>query len=229
MAKLVQEEAVVTKNHGLENTPEQLLARAYALCGDDPDETLKLYADWAETYDQTMLDGLSYRSPQRIATLAAEAVARRDVWALDVGCGTGLLANSLRAEGFNRVDGLDYSAPMLAVAQREGRIDKAFLRDLNERLDMGTECYDMLVSTGTFTHGHVGAGCLPELLALLVPGGRLICTVHRDVWDEGGFGTVLQALTQAKIAVVRSREADRLFADDDEPSGWYMVVEKLFY
>jgi predicted TPR repeat methyltransferase len=229
MAKPVQEEAVVTKNHGLENTPEQLLARAYALRGDDPDETLKLYADWAETYDQTMLDGLSYRSPQRIATLAAEAVARRDVWALDVGCGTGLLANSLRAEGFNRVDGLDYSAPMLAVAQREGRIDKAFLRDLNERLDMGTECYDMLVSTGTFTHGHVGAGCLPELLALLVPGGRLICTVHRDVWDEGGFGTVLQALTQARIAVVRSREADRLFADDDEPSGWYLVVEKLFY
>ena len=219
----------MTKHHGLENTPEQLLARAYALRGDDPDETLKLYADWAETYDQTMLDGLSYRSPQRIATLAAEAVARRDVWALDVGCGTGLLANSLRAEGFNRVDGLDYSAPMLAVAQREGRIDKAFLRDLNERLDMGTECYDMLVSTGTFTHGHVGAGCLPELLALLVPGGRLICTVHRDVWDEGGFGTVLQALTQARIAVVRSREADRLFADDDEPSGWYMVVEKLFY
>ena len=219
----------MTKNHGLENTPEQLLARAYALRGDDPDETLKLYADWAETYDQTMLDGLSYRSPQRIATLAAEAVARRDGWALDVGCGTGLLANSLRAEGFNRVDGLDYSAPMLAVAQREGRIDKAFLRDLNERLDMGTECYDMLVSTGTFTHGHVGAGCLPELLALLVPGGRLICTVHRDVWDEGGFGTVLQALTQARIAVVRSREADRLFADDDEPSGWYLVVEKLFY
>jgi predicted TPR repeat methyltransferase len=221
--------AVVTKNHGLENNPEQLLARAYALRGDDPDETLKLYAEWAATYDQTMLDGLSYRSPQRIAKLAAEVVARRDVWALDVGCGTGLLANSLRTEGFNRVDGLDYSAPMLAVAQREGRIDKAFLRDLNERLDMGTECYDMLVSTGTFTHGHVGAGCLPELLALLVPGGRLICTVHRDVWDEGGFGTVLQELTQARVAVVRSREADRLFADDDEPSGWYMVVEKLFY
>ena len=219
----------MTKNYELESNPEQLLARAYALRGDDPDETLKLYADWAETYDQTMLDGLFYRSPRRIAKLAAEAVARRDVRALDVGCGTGLLANSLRAEGFNRVDGLDYSAPMLAVAQREGRIDKAFLRDLNERLDMGTECYDMLVSTGTFTHGHVGAGCLPELLALLVPGGRLICTVHRDVWDEGGFGTGLQALTQARVAVVRSREAERLFTDDDEPSGWYTVVEKLFY
>ena len=217
----------MTKKDELANTPEQLLARAYALRSNDPDETLKLYADWAETYDQTMLDGLSYRSPQRIATLTAMTEARRDVRVLDVGCGTGLLASSLRAEGFNRVDGLDYSAPMLAVAQREGRIDEAFLRDLNERLGMGAECYDMLVSTGTFTHGHVGAGCLPELLALLVPGGHLICTVHRDVWDAGGFGMGLRALAEAKVAAVSWREAARLFAPDDQPSGWYVVVEKL--
>ena len=217
----------MAKNHGLENSPEQLLARAYALRGNDPDETLKLYADWAETYDQTMLDGLAYRSPQRIAKLAATYEPRRDVRVLDVGCGTGLLANSLRAQGFNQVNGLDYSGAMLAVAQREGRIDEAFLRDLNERLEMGAECYDMLVSTGTFTHGHVGATCLPELLALLVPGGRLICTVHCDVWDEGGFGLGLQALTDASVAEVRSRELGHLFADDDEPSGWYLVVEKL--
>ena len=217
----------MTKDHELEKTPEQLLARAYALRSNDPEETLKLYADWAETYDQTMLHGLSYRSPQKIATLAAATEARRDVRVLDVGCGTGLLAASLRAEGFNRIDGLDYSAPMLAVAQREHRIDRAFLRDLNKRLEMGAERYVMLVSTGTFTHGHVGAGCLPELLALLEPGGHLICTVHRDVWDEGGFGIGLQALTEAKVAKVRSREAGRLFADDNEPSGWYLVVEKL--
>ena len=227
--RFVQGEAVVTKNFGPENTPKQLLDRAYALRGDDPDKTLKLYADWAETYAQTMLDGLSYSSPQRIAALAAGTEARRDTRVLDVGCGTGLLARCLRAQGFNRVDGLDFSAPMLQVALREGRIDEAFLRDLNESLEMGGECYDMLASTGTFTHGHVGAGCLPELMKLLVPGGYLICTVHRDAWDEGGFGKALEALTEAGVAAVRSREADHLFEDDDEPSGWYMVVEKLFY
>ena len=176
-----------------------------------------------------MLDGLAYRSPLQIAVLAASTEKRRDVRVLDVGCGTGLLANSLRAHGFSRVDGLDYSAPMLSVAQREGRIGKAFLRDLNERLGMGTECYDILTSTGTFANRHVGAKCLPELLALLVPGGHLICTVHRDVWDEGGFGTGLQALADARVAAVRSRDADRMFADDKEPSGWYVVVEKTSY
>ena len=217
----------MTKNQGANNTPEQMLSRAYALRGNDSDETLKLYADWAETYDQTMLDGLAYLSPQQIATLAAMTEPRRDVRVLDVGCGTGLLANAMRARGFNQIDGLDCSAPMLAVAQREGRINEAYLRDLNEKLEMSTECYDLLVSTGTFTHGHVGAGCLPELLTLLVSRGRLICTVHRDVWEQGGFGTGLQKLCEAGVAAVRSREADRLFAADDKPSGWYVVVEKL--
>ena len=127
----------MTKNYGLESTPEQLLDRAYALRGDDPDETLKLYADWAETYDQTMLDGLSYSSPRRIAALAAVTEARRDTRVLDVGCGTGLLAHCLRAQGFNRVDGLDFSAPMLRVALREGRIDEGFLRDLTRALRWG--------------------------------------------------------------------------------------------
>ena len=218
---------MVTKNDELDDTPEQLLARAYALRGNDPDETRKLYSDWAETYDQTMLDGLSYSSPRRIAALAAVTEARRDARILDVGCGTGLLASYLRAHGFNRVDGLDHSAPMLAVAKREGRIDQAFLCDLNERLELEAECYDMLASTGTFTHGHVEAGCLPELLKLLVPGGRLICTVHRDIWDEGGFGSGLQELTEAKVVAVRSREIGCLFSDEDEPTGWYVVVEKL--
>ena len=174
-----------------------------------------------------MIDGLAYRSPRRIAALAAVSEPRRDARVLDVGCGTGLLADCLRGEGFSRIDGLDYSAPMLAVAKREGRIDEAFLRDLNAPLAMEAARYDMLASTGTFTHGHVGAVCLPGLLALLVPGGRLICTVHRDVWDEGGFGAGLEALTAGGVAVLRSREADRLFEDDDEPTGWYLVVEKL--
>ena len=217
----------MTDDRETENTPERLLARAYALRNDDPEETLKLYADWAETYDQTMIDGLAYRSPRRIAALAAVSEPRRDARVLDVGCGTGLLADCLREEGFSRIDGLDYSAPMLAVAKREGRIDEAFLRDLNAPLAMEAGRYDMLASTGTFTHGHVGAGCLLGLLALLVPGGRLICTVHRDVWDEGGFDAGLEALIAGGVAVLRSREADRLFEDDDEPTGWYLVVEKL--
>ena len=70
------------QNDKLDDTPEQLLARAYALHGNDPDETRKLYSDWAETYDQTMLGGC-HVSPRRIATLAAMTEARRNARILD--------------------------------------------------------------------------------------------------------------------------------------------------
>ena len=59
----------------------------------------------------------------------------------------------------------------------------------------------------------------------IVPGGSLMqCTVMS--------GTRLASVLvcrrgRGRVAETRSRDADRLFADDDEPSGWYVVVEKL--
>ena len=51
---------------------EELLRRAYELDGANIDETKALYRDWAETYDGTMIDGLGYVSPMKIAGLTAE-------------------------------------------------------------------------------------------------------------------------------------------------------------
>ena len=47
----------------------ELLERAYGL--DDDEDTRRLYRDWAETYDNTMLDGLGYLSPRLISQLLA--------------------------------------------------------------------------------------------------------------------------------------------------------------
>lgn len=205
---------------------EDLLRRAYALSGEDPAETKALYRDWAETYDGTMMDGLAYVSPMKIAALLAEHVTDRDTRVLDVGCGTGLLATFLGEQGFGRIDGLDYSAEMLAVAQAKGRIGQSFLRDLNEPLNMDGERFGALASTGTFTHGHVGGGCLPGLFELLEQGGLLVCTVHQDVWDAGGFGETLAQLEDAGAVEIVERKADRLFETDEAPTGWYLVARK---
>lgn len=205
---------------------EDLLRRAYALSGEDPAETKALYRDWAETYDGTMMDGLAYVSPMKIAALLAEHVTDRDTRVLDVGCGTGLLATFLGEQGFGRIDGLDYSAEMLAVAQAKGRIGQCFLRDLNEPLNMDGERFGAMASTGTFTHGHVGGGCLPGLFELLEQGGLLVCTVHQDVWDAGGFGETLAQLEKAGVVEIVVRKADRLFETDEAPTGWYLVARK---
>jgi len=205
---------------------EALLRRAYELDGTDPVETRALYRDWAQTYDGTMLDGLAYVSPMKIAEQVSGLVTNPSAAILDVGCGTGLLSAFLAEQGFTRIDGLDYSAEMLNVAKGKGRISDAFMRDLNEPLDMAPASYDVLASTGTFTHGHVGGGCLPGLMALLRPGGLLICTVHQDVWHEAGFGAALDQLVEAGTAQILSRDPDRLFKTDETPTGWYLVVQR---
>ena len=205
---------------------EELLRRAYELDGANAEETRALYRDWAQTYDGTMLDGLGYVSPKKIAALAALLLPDRAAPVLDVGCGTGLLAAFLAEQGFSHIDGLDYSAEMLDVAEQKGRIQQRFLIDLNEPLGMERDHYAALASTGTFTHGHVGGGCLAELLALLRAEGLLICTVHQDVWDAGGFGEALDALVDAGQAEIVSRDPDRLFESDEAPTGWYLVVRR---
>jgi len=54
----------------------------------------------------------------------------------------------------------------------------------------------------------------------------LVCTVHQDVWDDGGFGEVLDGLVRAGTAEIVSREPDHLFQSDESPTGWYLVVRR---
>lgn len=205
---------------------DALLARAYALAGNDEAETKALYRDWAKTYDDTMLDGLGYHSPTKVAALLASQNPSLHARILDVGCGTGLLAHRIRLMGHTDIDGLDFSAEMLAEAQRLGRINNAYNLDLNKPLPPCDTQYDYLVSTGTFTHGHVTARCLPELMNWLVAGGSMIATVHKHVWDQGFFDPVIERLHDSgKLASVQ-KHSGTLFANDDHDTGWYLTLVK---
>ena len=205
---------------------DDLLARAYALTGIDEAETKALYRDWAATYDDTMLEGLGYQSPTKVAALLARQNPALDANILDVGCGTGLLAEHLRALGFANIDGLDFSADMLAEAQRLNRINNAYNRDLNQPLPAPDQPYDYLVSTGTFTHGHVNALCLPELMNWLVNGGMLIATVHQDVWSQGLFDQTIERMQRDGFLKSVDMEKGTLFTTDQESTGWYLTITK---
>ena len=205
---------------------DDLLARAYALTGIDEAETKALYRDWAATYDDTMLEGLGYQSPAKVAALLARQNPALDANILDVGCGTGLLAEHLRALGYANIDGLDFSADMLAEAQRLNRIDNAYNRDLNQLLSAPDQPYDYLVSTGTFTHGHVNALCLPELMNWLVGGGMLIATVHQHVWSQGLFDQTIERMQRDGLLKSVDRQNGTLFTTDHESTGWYLTMTK---
>ena len=109
-----------------------LLVRAYALQTDD--ESRALYRDWAETYDNTMLQGLNYQSPALVAELLAQHLPDRQAQILDIGCGTGLGGLALAGHGFQCIDGLDVSPEMMQVAGRRGVYRQFLTADLNAPL-----------------------------------------------------------------------------------------------
>lgn len=93
--------------------------------------------------------------------------------ALDVGCGTGILAREL-ARHFDFVLGVDLSEPMLAITRRKrsGRNIEYRRMDANHLALEGT--YDAIVSHTTFHHLDDVPGALSALRAALAPEGRLI-------------------------------------------------------
>ena len=201
--------------------PEQLLKRAYGL--KDSDEARALYRDWAESYDATMLDGLAYLTPSRTAAMLARHLADKGAKILDVGCGTGLAGAELSRLGYTNIDALDYSPEMLAVAGKRGVYGALIEADLTDPLAIETASYDALICTGTFTHAHVDAACLDELLRILAPGGYFACTIHNDVWQPMGFAKKVGALMADGVLKVCEENQGVYFETDEVPQGRYVT------
>lgn len=205
--------------------PKPDLDSAYALGGKD--ETRAFYKEWAESYDQTFAEDRGYRSP---AEVARRFLAARDgnEPVLDVGAGTGLIGAEMAGV---TIDALDLSPEMLAVAGRKGVYRNLITADLTGPLDLETASYGGVVSSGTFTHGHVGPACLPELMRITRPGALFVCTVIPAVYDSAGFGSALaQLVADGQITPVRFHDFaiyDRADDAHGDEHGLIMAFHRL--
>ncbi len=192
---------------------------------EDEASMVDFYRKWAEDYDRQMLQVLQYVSPTEIARLLAAHLPDRDSEIFDVGCGTGLTCSYLATAGYGNLDGIDLSPDMVRVAAERGIYRELIVGDLNQPLERDDASYDGVVSSGTFTHGHVGPEPLGELFRILRPGGILACTVHQDLWQSMGFATRFEQLSRDGSAECLVQEPGRYFADR-EPEGWFCVYRK---
>ncbi len=192
---------------------------------EDEASMVDFYRKWAEDYDRQMLQELQYVSPTEIARLLAAHLPDSNSEIFDVGCGTGLTSTYLAAAGYRNLDGIDLSPDMVRVAAERGIYRELIVGDLNQPLERDDNCYDGIVSSGTFTHGHVGPEPLGEIFRVMRPGGILACTVHQDLWQPMGFAACFDQLTQDGTAECLALELGRYFADR-EPEGWFCVYRK---
>ena len=168
---------------------------AYAL--ETPDDSVRLYGEWADTYDAAFVSSTGYVVYLRVAELLLRQRSLINGAVLDVGCGTGIVGVCLREGGIEVVDGVDISAPMLAEAGKKKTKDddpvyrKLIAADLTKRLDMPDNQYAGLISAGTFTHGHLGPDSLDELWRVAAAGAVCAISVRDTHYEAMRFGEKL--------------------------------------
>ena len=172
---------------------DQGLKGALGLTG--PEACLAYYRDWAASYDTGFAEGMQYLLPAHVAAAYMGTGAGGPV--LDVGAGTGLLAERLRDMGFKgEIDAIDVSPEMLARAAQKRLYSGLFRADITQPLDMPRR-FAGVVSSGTFTAGHVGPVALPNLLDVALPGAQFALSINRRVWMGAVFDRALEGLASA--------------------------------
>ncbi len=186
------------------------LRKVYSVQG--PDDCVDAYKDWAGDYEDDVVGRFGYVAPRLAAETFARFVTDPATVVLDAGCGTGLAGRELAARGFTTIDGLDISPAMIAEAARKGVYRTLTEGDMTRPLPhLATDAYGAVISTGTFTHGHVGTEGLPELLRVTKPGGVVCLTINDGVYEDYGFQATFDDLErQGKAEVLETIEADYL-------------------
>jgi SAM-dependent methyltransferase len=181
--------------------PAPQLKDAYAL--KTPDDSRRLYADWARDYDKEFARKSDYRLHIHTARTFADAGGTGPV--LDVGAGTGLCGEVLVDLGIGPIDAADISGEMLAIAMRKDIYRDAVLTDLEEGVPVPIHSYGGVVSSGTFTTGHVGPDAIDNLLPVARTGALFALSINAEHYESAGF--------EAKFDSLRSKISEPLLVE----------------
>lgn len=198
-----------------------------------------VFDQFAESFDEQLLENLDYRAPQvlvdaLVGILGAPAHAL-DV--LDAGCGTGLCGPLIRPHA-RRLDGVDLSGGMLEKARLRGGYDELVVAELTAYLRERPERWDVVLSADTLVYfGELGE-VLAAAHAALRAGGWMAFTLEAldggngrlELSSSGRYqherGYVEQMLDEAGFVEARMT-ASALRKEVGKPvAGWVVLARK---
>ena len=158
-------------------------------------DSLAYYNAAAPTYDDEYLNGRSYDYPSRVAHIWNSVSVPSDEPMVDIGCGTGLLGRALaRLTPSVIVDGLDLSPGMLKVAIASAAYRRVQEADLHVGVPTLHASYGGIVSSGTFTIGHLGPMALGPVIDLGRPSALFVLGINRQHFIDQHFPSALDRL-----------------------------------
>lgn len=130
-----------------------------------------LFDQYAPQFEEALLGKLGYRVPEMLDQMVAEEMARLGIAgfdrALDLGCGTGLMGERMRAK-VGYLEGIDISAAMIAETARKGIYDSLQKAELVAALNARRADVDLMTAADVLIY----CGALQPVLAALVPALR---------------------------------------------------------
>ena len=136
------------------------------------------FDEFADTFE-SKLEELEYRAPELIAAALDRHIGRTGLRVLDAGCGTGLCAPHLTRFA-RRLEGIDLSEEMLALARKRKlykRLDKA---ELTEALALRRDCYDVAVAADVLCYFGALDAVFAATHRALVPDGLFAFSLETD-------------------------------------------------
>ena len=147
----------------------------------------KHYKNWANLYD-TDMSSWGYAYPLQLNKILTNKLKlKKTIKILDAGCGTGYVAEVLNKLNYKNITGIDFSEEMLAIARSKKIYKKLMCQSLNEKIELRSKQFELIICTGVLTSGHVGPSAMHELVRILKPQGFFICSIAESVYKKNGF------------------------------------------
>lgn len=174
-----------------------------------------LFDDFADHFEHTLVERLAYTTPARLADFLRRHDADEAATVLDLGCGTGLMAQQLARPG-RLIDGVDLSPRMLDFARAKRLYRELQAAELIEFLRGTAKRWESIVSSDVFIYIADLQPVFAAVFERLVPGGSFAFSVERSA-DDG---------TEVVPATGRFRHAPERLAGELAAAGFVEVVRE---
>lgn len=172
------------------------------------EQAANVFEPWANTYDHCAAH-CGWSAPETLARSLSRIFNEHSgapVKILDVGAGTGILSQHLRAAIDNStIDGVDISREMLEKAKTKGALDNAFVADIqHEKLPYADGTFDITASCGMFEYIEDPHRALAEMSRVTKPGGLLVFTTQEGHGrgNNHSAGLIQKLLNNSGIGIV---------------------------
>lgn len=117
------------------------------------DYIIKLFDQYAATFEESLINDLGYKTPELLKSILIDSYST-DLYfeqAIDLGCGTGLVAKMFRSCA-GVLHGVDLSSKMIEKAKLKNLYDLLSHGDLVEHLTQSQNKYDLFIAADTFVY-----------------------------------------------------------------------------